>query len=184
MDILHFHLTNRTQDCMLGHQEVHAPVSELTFPCGSITFLLYALVTLSERCCTWVRGTLIIHAGLGMRDWEQSWGEGLGVDEKLDMTWQCALTAQESQLCPWLHPKQCGQQGEGGESTPPLLCASTWSAASSSGTQLWASPKQEGCGPVWASPEEARKIIRGLRHLCYADRPRELGLFSLGDRRL
>ena len=38
------------------------------------------------------------------------------VGEKLDVTHQCALAAQESQPYPGLHPQQCGQQGEGGDS--------------------------------------------------------------------
>ena len=77
------------------------------------------------------------------------------VDDKLDMTGQCALAAQESQPYPGLHPQQCGQQGEGGDSAPLLCSAETPPGVLCPALEPSA---QERHGAVGAGPKEATKM--------------------------
>ncbi|KFW63963.1 hypothetical protein AS28_08918, partial [Pygoscelis adeliae] len=131
------------------------------------------------------RGNPRYQSRLGDEGMESSPAEkdlGVLVDEKLDMSQQCALAAQKVKCI--LGCIQSSVASRAREGTLPL-CSALVRPPLEHCVQLWSPQHKKDTDLLERVQRRVTKMIRGMEQLCYEERLREeLGLFSLERRRL
>ena len=106
---------------------------------------------------------------------------GVPVGEKLNRRQRCALTARKANVM--LGSISRGVASRDREGIVPL-CSALVRPHLQYCVEVWGPQYKKDRGLLGRVQRRATKMMRGLQHLPYKDRLRELGLFSLEKRRL
>ena len=101
-------------------------------------------------------------------------------DKKLDMSQQCALATWKANSTLGCNSRGVAE-GQGGD-CPPLLCP--WEAPSGVLRPDLGPPHNKEAELLDWVQRRGAKMNKGVGYLCYEERLREVGLFSLEKRRL